>query len=135
MTSSPGTPEDRTRPHPEQRFAPPAQAFDLEATAQAISREPSNLPQKQRQKTIYRYGNSTLALFLFEAGARMEEHRAQGTVFIHVLAGRLTVQALDQRHDLPAGQVLVMAPDVPHDLYAEQDSRMLLTVCLQAGQT
>ena len=85
----------------------------------------------RRQKTLYRHGQSSLALFLFEQGSELREHRTNGTVFIQVLQGRLTVGAAGQRHDLPAGHVLVMSPGVPHDLFAEEATRMLLTVSLQ----
>jgi quercetin dioxygenase-like cupin family protein len=130
MTHGTGTPNDRTRTHPEERFAPPAQAFDLAGAAAELAREPSTSSRGHRQKTLYRHGAATLALFLFEAGARMPQHRAAGTVFIQALEGRLTVQAEGRRHELPAGSVLVLAPDVPHDVTAEGPSQMLLTVCL-----
>jgi quercetin dioxygenase-like cupin family protein len=124
---------DRTRVHPDTRFAPSAQEFDLDAAAEELTREHRGAASAHghRQKTLYRHGNSTLALFLFDARGGMREHRASGTVFIHVLQGRLTVNAEDQRHELPAGRVLVMAPGVVHDVRAEEPTRMLLTVCLQ----
>lgn len=122
---------ERTRTHPQERFAPPAQVFDFGAVADEMAREASATTQRHRQKTLYRYGHTSLALFLFEAGSEMREHRANGTVFIQVLDGRITVQAQGGRHELTAGQVLVMSPGVPHDLHAEEAARMLLTVCLQ----
>ena len=121
---------DRQRTHPDERFAPSAQAFDLESAARELSSESNTGVHGHRQKTLYRFGNTTLALFLFDAGARMREHRAAGTVFIQVLQGRLTVQAENERHDLEAGRVLVMSPNVPHDVFAEEASQMLLTVSL-----
>jgi quercetin dioxygenase-like cupin family protein len=131
-----GSGGDRTRAHPEERFAPSAQTFDLDAAAKDLEREPTaSANQGRRQKTLYRHGNTSLALFLFDAGASIKEHRAGGTVFIQVLKGRLAVHAQGQRHDLQADRVLVMAPDVPHDVYAEEASRMLLTVCLQPSAT
>ena len=131
MTQDAHQPGGRTRSHPDERFAAAAQEFDLDAAAGELAREASSGSQGHRQKTLYRHGNSTLALFLFPAGTGLREHRTSSTVFIQVLAGRMTVQAQGQQHDLSAGQMLVMAPDVPHDLHAENDSRMLLTVCLE----
>ncbi len=125
---------DRSRTHPEERFAPAAQVFDLEQAARELASEANTNVHGHRQKTLYRHGTTTLALFRFEAGARMREHRAAGTVFIQVLKGRLTVQADDQRHDLTAGNVLVLSPNLPHDVYAEEASQMLLTVSLE-GQS
>ena len=132
MTQGAGNPGDRARAHPEERFAPLAQVLDPDAaTRESAGEATTGSAQGQRQKTLYRYGNSTLAFFLFEAGAKMREQRAMGTVFIQVPRGRLNVQAHDQRHDLPARRVLVMSPGVPHDVVAEEASQMLLAVCLQ----
>ena len=122
---------ERTRTHPQERFAPLAQVFDFDAVADEMAREPSATTKRHRQKTLYRHGNTSLALFLFEAGAELREHRANGTVFIQVLDGRIIVQAQGTRHELTTGQVLVMSPGVPHDLHAEEAARMLLTVCLE----
>lgn len=130
MTDDSRQSADRTRAHPEERFAPPAQVFDLQHAGRELAGEATATTQRHRQKVLYRHGNSSLSLFLFEAGAGLKEHRTSGTVFIQTLAGRLTVHAQGERHDLSAGRVLVMAPDVPHDVFAEEASQMLLTISL-----
>jgi quercetin dioxygenase-like cupin family protein len=132
VTQQNDNPKERTRQHPEERFASAAQSFDLEAAASELAREPTTTMQGRRQKTLYRYGLTTLALFLFDANSEMREHRASGTVFIQVLQGRLTVSVQGVPHVLAAGQVLVMSPNVPHDVRtADEPARMLLTVCLE----
>lgn len=133
MSEPNNIPADRTRTHPEERFAPSSQAFDLNAAANELVGEPSVTTRGHRQKTLYRHGQSSLALFIFEPGSVLREHRTNGTVFIQILKGRLTVQADGQLHELSAGQVLVMSPEVPHDLQAHELTHMLLTVSLQRG--
>jgi quercetin dioxygenase-like cupin family protein len=128
---NPDASSDRVRPHPQERFAAPAQRFDLEAAAAQLAREATAAHGGHRQKTLFRHGNTSLALFVFQPGGELREHRADGTVFIQVLRGRLIVTAADQRHDLAAGQVLVMAPGVPHALHADELAHMLLTVALE----
>ena len=117
----------RLRPHPRERFAPPQLLIDLEQAANELALEgpPSH---GHRQKVLYRHGPLTIALFLFEAGGALAEHRADGVVTIHVLRGRMRVGAEGQQHDLVAGRMLVLAPGVKHDLHAEQPTHMLLTV-------
>jgi quercetin dioxygenase-like cupin family protein len=73
-----------------------------------------------------------VALFLFDQGAHMPQHVAEGVVTVHVLEGRLKMSAEGQSHELTAGQLLVLAPGVRHDVLAEEPTRMLLTVCLDA---
>jgi quercetin dioxygenase-like cupin family protein len=131
MTQTTDNPAERVRVHPEERFASPAQKFDLDAVARDLAAEPTATAQGHRQRMLFRRGNATLSLFLFDAGAALREHRTNGTVLIQVLRGRMTVTAGGERHDLPGGSVLSMAAGVPHDVYADVASRMLLTVSLQ----
>ena len=122
---------DRRRQHPSERFEPDQHPIDLgEAAAQLLAEAPSGA-RTQRQKTLYRHGPVTVALFLFDRGDAMPQHEAEGVVTVHVLQGRLKVSAEGQSHDLTAGQILVLAPGVRHDVRAEEPTRMLLTVCLQ----
>ena len=60
----------------------------------------------------------------------MREHKANGTVCIHVIKGKITLTIQGEKHALETGGLLVLAPGIPHDVLAEQDSVMLLTVCL-----
>jgi quercetin dioxygenase-like cupin family protein len=126
-SDNPGTP---ARAHPPERFAAAAQSFDLVAAAAELSRETTPGHGGHRQKMLYRHGGLSLALFVFEAGSTLREHRTSGTVLIQVLQGQLTVGAAGERHNLPAGQVLTLTPGIAHDLRAEQRTHMLLTVSL-----
>ncbi len=122
---------DRRRQHPAERFHPEQHAIDLgEAAAQLLAEAPSGA-RTQRQKTLYRHGPVTVALFLFDRGDHMPQHVAEGVVTVHVLEGRLKMSAEGQSHDMTAGQILVLAPGVQHDVRAEEPTRMLLTVCLE----
>ena len=124
--------DDRMRKHPEQRFDPAQQLIDLQTAAAELAAEAAATPGRHRQKTLIRYGHTTVALFHFTQGSTMPEHQTKGSVMIHILAGRMTVHASGQSHDLPAGRILVLAPNVKHDLHAPEESRMLLTVHLES---
>lgn len=126
---------DRLREHPEKRFQSPQHLCDLDQVAEALRREPLPAARDHRQQTLYKgpdvsSGPTTVALFVFEAGANMPPHVAQGVVTIHTISGHLKVFAEGQEHHLKTNQLLVLAPGVEHDVHAETDSRMLLTVCL-----
>jgi quercetin dioxygenase-like cupin family protein len=121
---------DRLRPHPAGRFQPTQHPIDLDRAAAELMAEPTPGERGQRQKTLYRHGRVTVALFLFDKGAGMPQHVAEGVVTVHVLAGRLRMSAEGRAHDLTAGQLLVLSPGVRHDVFAEEPTRMLLTVCL-----
>ena len=124
-------PSDRLRQHPDERFEPAVHQLDLSASAGALLAEPLPDNRSHRQETLYRRGPVTVALFLFERGAGLPAHRAEGVVTVQVLSGRIRMSAEGKNHELCAGQMLVMAPGVQHDVQAEEASRMLLTVCME----
>jgi quercetin dioxygenase-like cupin family protein len=125
---------DRLRQHPEERFRAPTHQIDLNAIAEALLAEPLPAQRNHRQETLYRHPPVTVALFLFEAGAQLPPHLAEGVVSVHVLEGRIRMAVEGKEHEIPAGQILVMAPGVKHDVRAVEKTRMLLTVCLEPKQ-
>jgi len=125
-------PSGRPRPHPDDRFRGPQHRFDLGEVTANLLNEPAASQRDHRQETLYRHGPMTIALFLFQRGANLPQHRAEGTVSVHVLEGRLKMSVEGQNHVLSSGQILTMAPGVPHDVFAEEPTRMLLTVCLES---
>lgn len=120
----------RLRQHPENRFAPLQIAIDLKAVVNRLRSEPDTGEAGRRQKTLYKSGDLTIALFLFERFAGLSEHRAAGVVNMHVLRGKLKITAEDQVHELQSGQMLVLAPGLKHAVAAEEESEMLVTVRL-----
>lgn len=125
--------DHRLREHPEQRFHPPQIKIDLDSVAATLRAEPAAEHRPHCQETLYRHGPLTIALFLFERGASMPQHVAEGVVTVQVLEGRLTMTAEGQVHDLPAGSLLILAPGVQHDVQASEPTKMLLTVCLEGS--
>lgn len=122
--------ETRLRPHPEARFAQPQVEIDLNAAAQRLRAEPQAGQAGHRQETLYKDGDLTIALFVFGRFTGLPEHRAAGTVNMHVLKGRLKITAEDQVRELRAGQMLILAPGLKHAVAAEEESEMLVTVRL-----
>lgn len=117
----------RLRPPPEERFKPPQHLIDLEQAVRELAAEPAG-PHGHRQKTLYRHGNTTLALFIFDAGSRMNEHRADGVVTIQAIHGHIIIKAEGQEHELTPGRLLVLSPGVKHDVSVREPSQMLLIV-------
>ena len=124
---------ERLRQHPTPRFAAPQHQYDLDAVAATLKRELEGGQAGHRQETLYKHGPTTVSLFLFGPLTRLPPHRTKGVVTIHLLAGHLRVTAEGQPHDLRAGHLLVLAPGVEHDVVAREESRMLLTVNLDAA--
>ena len=82
-------------------------------------------------KLLLKAADLRLVLIAMEAGAKMKEHHADGTVSIHALQGSLCVHAQEQAHDLHAGQILTLAAGIKHDVEAREESAFLLTISWQ----
>jgi len=125
---------DRLRPAPTERFAGQSHVYNLDTALKELRAEAHPARNGHRQKTIFHRVPVTKVLFAFDAGGALANHSAHGLVTIHVLEGRLMVQADEQDHELNAGEILILSPDVPHDVRASQASAMLLTVHMENGR-
>ena len=125
---------ERLRPHPSGRFTGESHAFDLGEALRDLHAEVHPVERGHRQKTIFHRAPVTQVIFAFEPGGALADHAAHGLVTMHVLEGRLAVQADGRDHELRAGYILVLHPDVRHNVRALEASAMLLTVHLKSGQ-
>lgn len=66
-------------------------------------------------------------LIALASGRMLDEHNNPGDATVHVLHGRVRVEAGDIAWDGSAGH-LVAVPDAPHTLEALEDAVVLLTV-------
>lgn len=117
------------RPHPQERFAGAEHGYDLKSIVARLRREVKR--DGHQQETIYRFGATALAVFVFDAGAQLPEHGADGLVVVHLLDGAITVHTPDRSYSLAPGNVVTLTPGVRHSVEAHDQSAMLLTVVLE----
>lgn len=126
--------DDRLREPPAERFAADQHSFDLRAEIEALKSEHGPSSHGHRQKTLYKNGSATIALFLFERGGGLARHKTAGTVSIHVIDGRMRIGTPETspagEYVLAADQLVILAPNVYHDVHAIEQSTMLLQVHL-----
>lgn len=120
----------KLRPTPTERFAGTEHCIELASALVALRSEPHDGKDGHRQITIFRKGSLRLVLFAFEAGGRLDAHRAPGFVVIHVLRGTVRVRTASEAYQLAAGRTLVLDPDVMHDVEAAEEADVLLTVSM-----
>jgi quercetin dioxygenase-like cupin family protein len=58
----------------------------------------------------------------------MMRHHVDGPASVHVLSGRLTVDADGKGTELPAGGVVVFDEGIEHDVGARTDCSFLITI-------
>lgn len=120
----------RQRPHPDSRFAAPATMVDLTQLAARLRAETNAGERGHRQETCFKHGHVTVALFTFDRFTHLPEHVTRGVVSMQVLKGRVKITANDTEYELKAGQLLALAGGVRHAVKAEEESEMLVSVCL-----
>lgn len=124
--------QERLREAPAERFDATSLVFDFKAEADAIRKEPVSSKHGHRQKTLYKHGGRTIALFVMESGSMIPEHSANGTVSIQPIEGEMEVSVAGEEHRLHGGQLLVISTGVRHEVRAKTDSVFVLQISLGA---
>lgn len=118
--------EAHRRPHTPPQ-ADPFMEFDLPAEIHRLHAE-ATWSTGQNARTLLKYDDFRVVLIALAREARMPEHRANGRVSIHVLAGHAQVRASGRTFSLRAGGLLALDHGVAHDVHALEESALLLTI-------
>lgn len=113
---------------PARRLAQPVQVHDLAREAAALKQEEPWRVRGHNARTLAKDDELRIVLAVLKQGARLKEHRAEETVSIHALSGRIRLRVAEGLIDLGPGQVLVLARGRLHDVEAVEESAFLLTV-------
>lgn len=121
--------DDRLRTPPRERLAAPVQHVVLADAIARLRAEPHAATDGHRQVAIVRHAPVSMILFAFDRDGALKEHRTDGEVTIHVLAGRMEVVVGTETLLLGSGALVSLAPGQSHSVRALEASEMLLTVC------
>ena len=97
------------------RAARPADLVDYQADA-IVSREVLKKP------------TGSVTLFAFDAGQGLSEHTAPFDALVHVLDGEAEISIAGKRHQVRAGELILMPANRPHALKAVQRFKMMLVM-------
>lgn len=128
MSSDPNT-------RPSERFAGDTGTLDLEREATDLLEHAVGSEHGHAQRTLYRHGGVTIAMFAFREHATLPPHAVDGVVSVHVLRGRVTMTAGDSRFELVAAHLVRMTPKVTHDVSASSPSVVLIHIAQSAPET
>ncbi len=79
-------------------------------------------------RVVAKEGSLRVVLFAFDAGQELTEHTAAVPVVVQVLTGALSVEVGGERHRLEPQSWLYIGAREPHSVFADEPSRMLLTL-------
>jgi quercetin dioxygenase-like cupin family protein len=118
--------EPHRRPH-----APPTAGlfmeFDLPAEIHRLHAE-TTWSTGHNARTLIKYDDFRIVLIALAAEARMQEHKAEGRISIHVLSGHIQLRASGRTFSLRSGGLLALDHGVTHDVHALEESALLLTI-------
>jgi quercetin dioxygenase-like cupin family protein len=103
--------------------------FDLAEEADALRLEDGWRNNGHSAKSLAKHRDMTIVLITMKPDTRMKEHRTDGAVSIHVLAGHIEVHVGTKTVDAPMGSLLVLDRALSHDVEALDDSTFVLSVC------
>ena len=84
-------------------------------------------------RVVAKEGPLRVIVFAFDAGQELTEHTAAVPVILQALTGVLTVEAGGERHRLAVGSWLHLEAGEAHSVFAEEPSRLLLTMIRSGG--
>jgi quercetin dioxygenase-like cupin family protein len=82
----------------------------------------------RRSEILVKTDDLRVLLVTMRDGATLAEHRAPGTITIHVIQGEMAVDADGATYDLRAGSLVSLAAGVRHSVRARSDGAFLLTI-------
>jgi quercetin dioxygenase-like cupin family protein len=101
--------------------------FDLPAEVHRLHAE-TTWHTGQNAKTLIKYDDFRVVLIALAAKARMQEHKNEGRISVHVLSGHIQLKASGRTFNLRAGGLLALDQGVSHDVDALEESAFLLTI-------
>jgi quercetin dioxygenase-like cupin family protein len=105
----------------------------LAAETEQLRQEDAWKTTLRNAKTLVKYPDLRIVLIAMQAGTRMEGHKADGSISIQMLTGKVRLHLPDQTVELPAGRLLTLERALPHDVEALEDSSFLLTISWPRG--
>jgi quercetin dioxygenase-like cupin family protein len=120
------------RPHAPP-MAGPFLEFDLTAEVDRLHREVT-WKTGRNARTLMKYDDLRVVLTALRANARIQEHKTEGRISVHMLSGHLRLNASGRTFDLLPGSLLALDQGTPHDIEALEESAFLLTIAWPGGQ-
>lgn len=111
-----------------QHLGLPTMSFDLMHEQEQLRQEESFRAGDRNAKTLVKEAGLRVVLTVLRSGARLQEHKAPGSISIQTLAGHIRLRTPEEAVELPVGHVVTLLGGVAHDVEAVEESAFLLTI-------
>lgn len=123
---------EQGRPRPARPSGGPVVHARLGEQLERLRQEPAWRAGDRNAITLVKTPALSLVLLAVKEGARLQEHRAEGSLTVQVVSGSVRVEAGGRRIELAPGEVLVLEAGLEHALEAVRESAVLLTIAGRA---
>lgn len=82
----------------------------------------------ERLTTLLKTPQVEILQLLIPRGSSIPAHEAVGEIVFHCLEGRVAIKALDNGHELSAGQLFYLGEAAPFSIQGIEDASLLLTI-------
>lgn len=98
------------------------------ASAIELKDQVSYQPGQIVSKTLVQNGAVSITLFAFDKGEEISTHESGGDALVLCLDGKGEVTIAGVKHELSAGEAILMPARHPHAVYGKEQFKMMLTV-------
>jgi quercetin dioxygenase-like cupin family protein len=91
---------------------------------------PANNSETLKSETLIRDDNVEIFRLVLEAGTRMQEHKAAGSMLVQCLQGEAQFRAQGQEQMLTPGSMIYLRDAEPHEVATEVPAVLLITLFL-----
>ena len=98
------------------------------ASAVELKDQVSYQPGQIVSKTLVQNSAVSITLFAFDKGEEISTHESGGDALVLCLDGKGEVTIDGVKHELPAGEAILMPARHPHAVYGKEQFKMMLTV-------
>ncbi|MCB4792280.1 MAG: cupin domain-containing protein [Elusimicrobia bacterium] len=79
-------------------------------------------------RVILKKETGNITLFAFDKGQALSEHKAPFDAYIYILEGGARIMISGKKHDIKAGEMIILPANEPHALEATNQFKMVLTM-------
>ena len=98
------------------------------ASAVELKDQVSYQPGQIVSKTLVQNSAVSITLFAFDKGEEISTHESGGDALVLCLDGKGEVTIDGVKHELTAGEAILMPARHPHAVYGKEQFKMMLTV-------
>ncbi|GAB6281997.1 MAG: cupin domain-containing protein [Ignavibacterium sp.] len=79
-------------------------------------------------RQIIKKSNGNVTLFAFDEGESLTEHTSPFEALVLMFEGKMTITIGGNPNVIEEGEMILLPPNVPHALFADEKSKMMLTM-------